>query len=377
VTHIKALAEEPSCNVGLAESLPSFPAAITVATNTQSRPEWDEFAARCGASFRGSYRASRAWQLDHHLRCRVHYLSLHIELEGRPLKIAQAAVGVGGRRRVFAEGLQILPEYRCLWHDAMVALLSHLGDGEYHYGGRWNLEPSRADELASIAGVTPISTERATIHFIDFSQWKSWESYLASVSTNAKRNAKRAEKEAGQLVVSQHRGRSTMADLYQLVRLRKKMHDRKQLNGQSLNFLFRFLLRTAALGDEVYTAVLQADGKAVAAYGGVTFGPFTYYMESGSLDGNMGMSWFLMLRMIREAYERAPKGRFFLGSYYDNSGITEDPGLRFFRDQCRSVSHSTSEVVFRYRQSDHAPVRTAVPANDRTASHRPVTLAEG
>jgi hypothetical protein len=277
---------------------------------------------------------------------------------------------------VFAEGLQILPEYRYMWHDAMVALLAHLGDGEYHYGGRWNLEASRADELASIAGVTPISTERATIHFIDFSQWKSWDSYLASVSTNAKRNAKRAEKEAGQLVVSQHSGRSTMADLYELVRLRKKMHDRKQLNGQSLNFLFRFLLRTAALGDEVYTAVLRADGKAVAAYGGVTFGPFTYYMESGSLDGNMGMSWFLMLRMIREAYERAPKGRFFLGSYYDNSGITEDPGLRFFRDQCRSVSHSTSEVVFRYRRSDHAPERTAVPADDRSASTRQAALAE-
>jgi hypothetical protein len=278
----------------------------------------------------------------------MYNLGCYIECDGVPLKFAQAAVGIGRRLRVFADDLHLLPEYRHLWQQAMMAVLAHLGPGIYQYGGNWSLEPPRGPELASLNGVALLERRSITVHFVDFSQWKSWDSYISSVSSNAKRNAKRAEKEIPSLSIAERTGTSTLHDLPSLLPLRKAVFERKGMHARSFRFLCRFMLRATLLHRYAFTAVVRRDGKPIANFGGVWFGHNTYYLESGSGEDNLGVTWFLLLRMLRNAYERAPSGRFFLGAYYDSSGITDDAGLRFFRDQCRAVSHPTAEYVFSY-----------------------------
>jgi hypothetical protein len=76
------------------------------------------------------------------------------------------------------------------------------GPGEYHYGSPWSPEQPRQNDLASIRGVTVVSTQAITVYAVKFAQWANWDAYLKNVSTNAKRNAKRAEKTYADLAIS-------------------------------------------------------------------------------------------------------------------------------------------------------------------------------
>jgi hypothetical protein len=63
------------------------------------------------------------------------------------------AIGVGRTRKVFADGTQLLPCFEPLWIQAMIAVLSEVGPGLYHYGSDWSLEPCRAATIGQIPGV--------------------------------------------------------------------------------------------------------------------------------------------------------------------------------------------------------------------------------
>jgi hypothetical protein len=265
------------------------------------------------------------------------------------LKIAQIAIGFGGRCRVFAEGLQILPEFQSLWGHVMGAFLTHLGDGEYRYGSPWSLEPPRESELALISGVSLIATQPITVFAVDFGRWESWDEYVKAISTNARRNANRATKTYNTVSIVRRSSFAAIMHLYPLLVLRKKLFDRKQLEYSWPKLTIRFLLRMVAMREKSFTAIARADGVLSAAFGGIEFGPNTYYLESGAIENNNGLSWFLLLRMLRDAYDRAPLGRFVTGYNLETSD-SADVGLSRFRAQCRAVAHPTSEVVFAYRR---------------------------
>jgi hypothetical protein len=306
--------------------------------------EWDQFAMRCGASFRAGYHAARAWQLDHHLFFRLRRFCCYLRHEDRPIKIAQVAVGFGWHRRVFAEGLMLLPEYEQIWGDVLAVVLSRLGAGVYHYGSPWSLEPSREAALASTPGITVIDVRHITVDVIDFAGWDSWCTYLKNVSTNAKRNARRAEKTFTTCVVETYSGAAALKHLHHRLTLHKVLRRRKGLRISTHDLVLRYVTRVMAMGRNAFTSIAYADGVPTATFSGVMFGSVTYYLEAGSLDERNGVSWLLTLRMIRDAYERAPTGRFVIS--YRRADRPDHPGLAFFRSQCCATSVSTSEVVF-------------------------------
>lgn len=316
-------------------------------------PAWDAFAARCGASFRCARRALSLWQFDHHLFHRLRRLEIHVGRDGAMRKIGQCAVGIGRRRRVFADSLQLLPEHQHRWPEAMRAVLQALGPGEYHYGSQWNLEEPREEVLARLPGVSVTHVEALTVDVVDFSQWPSWEAYFRAVSSNAKRNAKRAQEQFPEMEVQVRTGMGALRSWFALHRLRSILAERKHLRIGGLLALARSAMRTVALGGENFTAILRCGDEAAAGFAGIDFGANTYYLQAGSQTNNGGAAWHLMLSMLARAQKRRPQGRFVMGAQYASQ--PRDEGLAFSRRQVRVSLVPTSEVTFRY-QTPHLTI---------------------
>jgi len=320
-------------------------ASLVIERDRSTDEAWDRFAASCGASFRAANRAAGAWQLDHHPLHRMRRYALWLN-QRQLLRIGQVAIGFGPRLRVFADGLQLLPEHSGLWSQAMSAVLAQTGPGLYHYGSAWSLEPARQGDCASIAGVTLTTVEPITMYAIDFSRWPTWDAYLREISNNARRNAKKVEKLQDRLTISVRHGMEMLRDAPHLLRLRRALYVRKQIPFSTTANALRLMLRAAVMRKNAFIAVARVDGVPVSAFGGVTFGENTYFLDAGSLKEDNGVYWFLMLRMLHNAYQRAPHGRFVTGAYYEADPVST--GLDFFRYQCRAQGTPTSEFVFSY-----------------------------
>jgi hypothetical protein len=324
----------------------SYAGTVTIIEDSRTASMWDEFAGRCGASFRASHRAASFWQLDHHKRYKLRRVSVWLEVDGRRERIGQAALGIGSVKRVFAEGLEILPEFAHRWSEAMAALLAYFGSGTYHYGSQWSLEQAREDELELIEGVDLTDVHAVTVYAVPFAAWPNWDAYVRDVSSNAKRNAKKAEKAYPNLSIEITTGVSALRAAGHLIHLRRALYNRKDVAFSTVTTAVRFMIRAVLLGRESFTALARVGKKSFAAFGGVTFGANTYYMEGGSLRQNNGVNWFLLMRMLRDAYERSPKGHFVTGPYHENSPV--DSGIDFFRHQTRALGYPTSEITFQY-----------------------------
>lgn len=329
---------------------------VDVSEDRISPGEWDDFAMACGASFRCAWHALWAWQLDHHRLFRLRRLEILLVEDGRRTKIAQCAVGIGRRRRVFADSLQLLPGHAHRWSEVMQAVLRHLGPGAYHYGSQWNLEAPREPLLQALPGVVITQVEPITLDVVDFRQWPHWDGYLREVSSNAKRNAKRARETHPDLAVSLRHGLASLADWGALNGLRAQLSSRKALGLTLRRTLPRFLLRLAALGPRNFIAIARAGENGLAGFSGIDFGANTYFLEAGSGAVNQGASWYLMLGMLERAWRRAPQGAFIMGAQYERQ--VRDEGLAFSRRQCRVQRLPTSEILFEYDGSTRllAPV---------------------
>ncbi|PHK96312.1 hypothetical protein CR162_02935 [Pseudoroseomonas rhizosphaerae] len=334
--------------------------------------EWDCFAQRCGASFRCAHKALALWQLDHHLPYRLRLLEIHALRGGERRKVGQCAVGIGLRQRVFADSLQLLPEERGLWPQAMQAVLGRLGPGEYRYGSQWSLEAPREAELADIPGISVTAVEPITVHAVPFREWGSWEDYLRGLSNNARRNARRAQEQFADLSVETRRGWETLRRWGALQGLKSMLAERKQLDFRLPRQFLRFAMRLVAMRENNFIAVARGGGQDMAAFAGIDFGPNTYFLDSGARDTRNGTAWHLMLAMLRRAYGRAPEGHFVMGAQYARDPV--DEGLHFSRRQCRAAFLPTSEVSFRY---DGTPPGRVVPLQpQRAAPALPVAAEE-
>jgi hypothetical protein len=319
---------------------------ITIEGYRDNEVAWNDFATRCGGSFRFAYRATLAWQFDYHIPLRVRRVSCFI---GRK-KIAQVAIGISRHRRVFAEGLALLPEHQTLWAAVMKAIFDHFGAGTYHYGSPWSLERSREQDLRWIHGVALISVLPITVFAIDFSRWASWEDYIRAISSNARRNARRAANDS--VLIRCNSGMMALSDAHHLFRLSRDLCRRKNLKFSLTNKLLRFITRVYAMKHYHFVAVAYRSQRVLAVLSGISFGKNTYYIESGALKDNRGSSWLLMLDMIRQAYDRSPNGHFVTGFWRSDTEIVAKEGLEFFRHQCQSHPEETSEIIFRYAPSD-------------------------
>ena len=185
--------------------------------------DWDDFAARCGAS---PY-CARNYLRIYGLLYGLHLFEFVQHQDGVQTKIGQCAV-VGGRRaRRFCDGVQLLPGFDHYWNNAVAAVLQMVGPGRYHYGSGWRLETPREKELDGLTGVSIDHIQRVVVEAVDFSRWASWEEYSRSISNNARRNAKRAINMHSDVTLVFRRGLWTMVSVPCLTWLRRLMLRRK------------------------------------------------------------------------------------------------------------------------------------------------------
>lgn len=231
----------------------------------------------------------------------------------------------------------------------MVAILRAAGPGEYTYGWTHNLEQPRESDLRRISGVTISTVRPITVEAVDFSRWSSWDEYWRATSNNIRRNVKKAQVEIVDLALESRRGVRSLAQIPAVVRLRVATYHRKGLNFRPLREIASTAGTVLSCPECAFTVLASGRGKVLAAFSGFQFGANTYYLDGGSTSDNAGASWYLMMHMLREAYDRAPQGRFVMG-YIDHAIHDEavGGGLVRSRQSCRVTDYETSIVRFRW-----------------------------
>ncbi|WP_428491965.1 hypothetical protein [Rhodopila sp.] len=339
---------------------------FTVVRYRGSALGWDDFAIRCGGSFRTAYPAGRIAQIG----WGCHRLTrLMILRDG--IRVGQTAVAVGLVNRYFVEGIQMFPGTPSRWRSIMQAVLRFLGPGNYRYGSPWSLEPARDRDLLAIGQICIKSSHPIDVFAIDFARWPSWEDYLKAVSSNAKRNAKKAMRTFDDLSFDHRTGLGCLRHAGPHVRLRYGLYTRKRLSPRVLRFATRFTVRVSVLKRRCFSITATGAGEVIAAFGGIRFGSNVYYLESSARKNNNGVSWLMMLRLIKQSYQRAPAGAFVTG--YHRHGTPLSPGLEVFRAQCCAVAHPTSEILFSYAATEPAQPQQ----RDQSKSGRYLRLIRG
>lgn len=342
-------------------------AKVFASESAASSGVWDRFAQRCGASFRCAHSAGAAWQFESHWAFRLRRLDVFQETPAGPKKVGQCAVGVGRRLRIFADGLQVPPEFKTLWPLAMEAVLRKLGPGQYQYGSEWSVEPPRDHALVRLDGVTVDTVSPTQVDVIDLSRWAGFEDYRMSASSNVRRNVRKAEKSYPALRIVDSDGMMRADQFVHSVRLRQSLFRRKGIHRSAVGMAVRSLARLLALRKYNHTAMLFDGRELLASYTGVRFGRQFSYLEGASGDDTRGASWYLLMAMIERAFQESDgNGLFVMGS--DDGTQAGDPaweGLRRSRRQACATSVPTAVVQFRYAR---VPVReSSTPAKPTRA----------
>jgi hypothetical protein len=319
---------------------------IEVRRTSLSGSRWDAFAQRCDASlWCADGTISIALFLRHFCIFARRYEFYSV---GPDLKIGQCAVGFGPSGRVILDGLQILGEHESLWGDALIALLVKIGNGNYIYGSDWSVERSRYEELVSLPGVTVISRSAITMQAIDFSKWASWDAYFADISTNIKRNIKKAKSSHPDAKITIESKKITLSSFFILLRLVGAVANRKQLNFSYTKLMFSLAIRVLFLRPYARLGLITDAGTPFSAFFGICFGDNVYFLKGGSIAGSSGLSWVLLLEMIKTSFEHSHgRGKFLMGMVHDD----DEPGWKDLlrsRAQCRVSNYPTSLLKFRY-----------------------------
>jgi hypothetical protein len=302
--------------------------------------DWDDFAARCGAS---PY-CARNYLRIYGLLYGLHLFEFVQHQDGVQTKIGQCAVVCGRRARRFLDGIQLLPGFDHYWNNAVAAVLQVVGPGRYHYGSGWRLETPREKELDGLTGVSIDHIQRVVVEAVDFSRWASWEEYSRSISINARRNAKRAINMHSDVTLVFRRGLWTMVSVPCLTWLRRLMLRRKGGEFSMLQGLSA-LVRPLVWQRCTVSASVRVGKRTTAVFSGIEFGPNTYFIQGACRVPNNGTAWHMFLTLLRDAFERSPHGKFIMGANNEAAGPTR------FQQECRTSAYLTSIVQFTYRNT--------------------------
>jgi hypothetical protein len=322
---------------------------VEVRRKAVDEASWDDWAQRCGGSVRSSLSHARGWSVRHSLKSRLRLFELYIADGARVRKMGQFILSDSTREKIFLDRIQLLPADSGLWVEAMASILKAVGSGAYRYGWELNLEEPREEYFRKIPGVVVDSVRSITVEAVDFSQWDTWEAYLRGTSNNIRRNAKKALTEFPDLALVSSRGLRSVRQIPSLIQLRSSMYRRKGISFRAVQAATSTLGHTLSSPDYVFTVLAVGAGKAQAAFNGSAFGSNTYYTDGGSRADNNGAAWYLMIEMLKQAYNRAPDGKFIMG-YVDHSTHDESigGGLLRARRSCRVTDYETSVVWFRW-----------------------------
>jgi hypothetical protein len=231
----------------------------------------------------------------------------------------------------------------------MAVALSEGGAGLYEYGWAWSLEPCREESLKSIDGVSVLGSEQIVVQGVDFSKWSNWNDYYRSISENCRRNAKKAEKAFPDLKFVISSGRSALAVAPKLLGLRDAMYKRKGVSFSPLRTFLSYVANILVAPSQSNIAYVMGGGKVRAALRIVEFGPLSYYLDGAISSDSDGAGWYLMLNLLRRAYDRFPDGKFLMGYYHEKTrDLASGAGLLRSRKSLRVSDWPTSVVSFRW-----------------------------
>jgi hypothetical protein len=308
-------------------------------------PWWDANVARAGALW--ELQSQRiGWGAGRKLGG---FNPLYVHAAGAPdVPLAQCLAKRTGPGLVI-EQLILADDADVVWVDAMQAVLAHLGPGSYRYGHNWSLEPSRDEELRSLEGVVVELVRPITVHAVENGLWASDTEWLAGISTNVKRNLRRARDAEPPVVTRWRRGRSALLNLRGFVDMRGATMRRLGTPTNRIVEMVRRGLAWMAGPQGLVVGIASAGKQSLAAVAGYEVGPNFYYAMGGSLPDNNGASWTLMVEAILEWRRKYPAGRFVLG-YLDETleGVQRD-GLLRQRQSVRKSDFPTALVDFVYR----------------------------
>lgn len=323
---------------------------VTVTKSQSSADQWDEFAKDCDASFRCCYTGARLWQFEHDPLSRIERLDLFLQLGSTRMKIGQCSVGVGRNFMVFTDTIQILPAFENCWFQCMQAVLRHLGPGRYRYGSEWTIAPCRASAVSEMAGVTGVRARFVDVFAIDFRRWADFDTYVQSISTNAKRNINKARKTYDHLEVQERTKMGVFLNILPLQRLRHRLFLKKGVKSSLIALFARSALRTLATPHYSSAAILAHGSQTLARYLQITFGRNSFYMEAAADGDHPYASSYLLREMVKRSFERSNGvGHFVMGpDDHGQSGTASWDGLARSRLQWNASPHPTSILEFEY-----------------------------
>lgn len=307
---------------------------------------WNALAMACGASHEGSHAHIRAQALKLVGRGSVHFFALRAP-DGR--RVGQCAVAAQGRRFEVIDGLQLLPECRMLWRDAMARILACCGAGDYVYGSRWHIETPRTTDLSTIVGVCQLRARPLVIQAVALGDWPDFDRYWRKTSENVRRNARYAVERLG-FGAARHDWRFAALRSARLAELQ-----RDSLSGKGLRFSLPAqaarLLSKALWHRDALDLWIARDpaGKMIAFLDVIRFGDNFEYVLGGQQRGVDGAHWLLLREAIQAAYLACPKGRFVMGSFEE--AVHDEAtggGLLRARRSLRVTDYPASIVSFRY-----------------------------
>lgn len=320
--------------------------------HAEAADEWNTAARRSGAGYVGEWHQARAWAYKRFPRMRLRMFEIFTDSPGpgarrSQCRVGQCAVAVSRDGGTFLDRLQLEPGHESSWSEAMRAVLSNLGPGRYEYGWPESLEPPREGELGQMAGVAVTQVRPLTVHSIEFSAWPTWDAYFRAVSTNVRRNVKKAQTGFPDLTVEWRSGISGISQVRSLIRLRSQTYGRKGLGFGAPAAVLSTVANLASAGPASFTAVARGGGRELAAVSGIRFGANTYYRDGGSVADNGGAAWHLLMAVIERAFCEHGQGRLVMG-YLDPRIHDESVsgGLLRQRRSCRVIEVPTSTVTF-------------------------------
>ena len=235
------------------------------------------------------------------------------------------------------------------WGEAMQAVLTHLGPGFYRYGHSWSLDCSREADLRALAGVTVGKVRPITVHVIENELWASDEAWLGDISTNVKRNLRRAREADPPVVTRWRSGRSALQSLRIFVQTRDAtMRRLGSPTRQTIEMIRRGIVWLGG-PTGLLVGIAVAGTRRLASIAGYEMGGNFYYVMGGSVPDNGGASWTLLVEAVMEWRRRHPAGRFVLGFLDESLDGVQREGLLRQRQSVRKSDFTTALVRFEYR----------------------------
>ena len=266
--------------------------------------EWDRFAAASDGSFLGSWNVIRAERIRHTVRV-FEFLSRATP----PAKLGQCAVAIAGRSVRFLDRIHLLPAHASAWEQCLREVIARCGARRCTYGSAWN------HEARAVAGTRSRSAASPTAGSVSIASTSSNGATSRPIAAPSARTCDAITGRRPRPRQSSPRGAAWMraATCPRSSGLRRQVMRRNNEPFSSMVDAPVHALKLMCLGDDAFISVVEANGRAQAAFFGVRFGGAFYYVSGGTADKCEGFGSYLLLTLIERWFAEQPRGKLYLG----------------------------------------------------------------